>query len=271
MIRNKQNFLPINQFAILCGTTPRTLRFYHQKGLLKPKKVDNQTGYRYYSPEQVKDFSQLKLLQSFKLPLSNLKDKQRLPFLEQTLNKQLESIRLGIENKNKEYFFLKSIKEFLYHHDSPQKFVKIEILKPFTIFGTTYPKIGYNQIEEQISEVKKVAQKLKIPLTNQVIVRYHQPNLYQPKETILDIGFVCQNKIIKDLPKNFSFKKFPKQKALTYLYQGPKSYLTFIHQKLFYSEYFQRSKFSDLPFDWEFLNGKKSEYEDITKIVYPII
>lgn len=43
----------IGEFSRLTGLTVKTLRFYHEKGILVPACVDDQTGYRYYCDRQI--------------------------------------------------------------------------------------------------------------------------------------------------------------------------------------------------------------------------
>jgi DNA-binding transcriptional MerR regulator/effector-binding domain-containing protein len=43
----------IGDFSRITGLTVKTLRFYHEKGLLAPTCVDEQTGYRYYDRSKV--------------------------------------------------------------------------------------------------------------------------------------------------------------------------------------------------------------------------
>src|ERR1041384_8327488 len=43
----------IGEFSKLVQVSVPTLRYYDQVGLLKPVKVDNLTGYRYYSASQL--------------------------------------------------------------------------------------------------------------------------------------------------------------------------------------------------------------------------
>ncbi len=43
----------IGEFSKLTGLTVKTLRFYHEQGLLKPSAVDDQTGYRYYAADKI--------------------------------------------------------------------------------------------------------------------------------------------------------------------------------------------------------------------------
>ena len=48
--------MTIKEFANLCGCNPQPLRYYDHMNLLKPMKVDEWTGYRYYEDEQALDF-----------------------------------------------------------------------------------------------------------------------------------------------------------------------------------------------------------------------
>src|SRR5262249_8799888 len=43
----------IGDFSRITGLTVKTLRFYHERGLLAPTCVDEQTGYRYYDRSKV--------------------------------------------------------------------------------------------------------------------------------------------------------------------------------------------------------------------------
>ncbi|GAA3359352.1 hypothetical protein GCM10017744_037650 [Streptomyces antimycoticus] len=45
--------LSISEFSEMCHLSPQTLRFYHSEGLLVPADVNEQTGYRSYTFEQV--------------------------------------------------------------------------------------------------------------------------------------------------------------------------------------------------------------------------
>src|SRR3974377_953688 len=43
----------IGEFSKITGLTVKTLRFYHEQGLLVPSCIDEETGYRYYAPARV--------------------------------------------------------------------------------------------------------------------------------------------------------------------------------------------------------------------------
>src|SRR5215471_12396144 len=43
----------IGEFSKITGLTVKTLRFYHEQGLLTPSCIDDQTGYRFYDAGKV--------------------------------------------------------------------------------------------------------------------------------------------------------------------------------------------------------------------------
>src|SRR4030095_197847 len=43
----------IGEFSTITGLSVKTLRFYHEKGILIPSSVDQTTGYRYYDASKV--------------------------------------------------------------------------------------------------------------------------------------------------------------------------------------------------------------------------
>lgn len=47
--------MPIGKFARACRLSVKALRHYDEERLLRPAHVDERTGYRYYTREQVRD------------------------------------------------------------------------------------------------------------------------------------------------------------------------------------------------------------------------
>ena len=56
--------MTIKEFSNLCGCNPQTIRYYDRMNLLKPVKVDDWTGYRFYDERQALDFVKIKNLQT---------------------------------------------------------------------------------------------------------------------------------------------------------------------------------------------------------------
>lgn len=67
-----EELLSIGRFAQLAGLTAKALRHYDELGPLRPAYVDDFTGYRWYSLEQVRDAVAIRRLRAFELPLDEI-------------------------------------------------------------------------------------------------------------------------------------------------------------------------------------------------------
>ena len=65
--------ITIQGFSKLCRCSTQTLRYYDRIGLLKPAKVDEWTGYRYYEEEQAMLFVKIKNLQQADFSIEEIK------------------------------------------------------------------------------------------------------------------------------------------------------------------------------------------------------
>lgn len=68
-----QTKLSIGEFATLTHLSVRTLRRYHEAGLLGPQTVDPFTGYRYYSAGQIPAAQVIQRLRELDVPLAEVK------------------------------------------------------------------------------------------------------------------------------------------------------------------------------------------------------
>lgn len=64
-----ESLLSIGTFAKASRLSPKALRLYNELELLVPARVDQHTGYRYYSPDQLELAKQIALLRQLDLPL----------------------------------------------------------------------------------------------------------------------------------------------------------------------------------------------------------
>ncbi|WP_309133421.1 MerR family transcriptional regulator [Cellulomonas sp.] len=71
--------LAIGEFSRLTHLSVRTLRRYHDAGLLEPATVDQATGYRYYSPEQIPTAQVVHRLRELDVPLADVRRILRSP------------------------------------------------------------------------------------------------------------------------------------------------------------------------------------------------
>ncbi len=66
--------MTIKEFSNLCGCNPQTIRYYDRMNLLKPVKVDDWTGYRYYDEDQALDYVKIKNLQTAGFTIDEIKE-----------------------------------------------------------------------------------------------------------------------------------------------------------------------------------------------------
>lgn len=63
----------IGMFAQMNHTTVKTLRFYEEKGLLYPCKIDEETGYRYYTMSQMETLQRIMALKAAGFRIEDIK------------------------------------------------------------------------------------------------------------------------------------------------------------------------------------------------------
>jgi DNA-binding transcriptional MerR regulator len=75
--------VPIGEFSATTRLSARALRLYADNGLLRPARVDPDSGYRYYQPEQASRARLIQLLRSAGMPLDRIRSFLAEPDLEQ--------------------------------------------------------------------------------------------------------------------------------------------------------------------------------------------
>jgi DNA-binding transcriptional MerR regulator len=63
----------VGQFATMTHLSVKTLRHYHEVGLLEPVRVDESTGYRYYSLNQLPAAQLIRRLRNLKMPIADVR------------------------------------------------------------------------------------------------------------------------------------------------------------------------------------------------------
>lgn len=94
----------ISEFSRLSKVSLKTLRYYDQIGMLKPRKVDYDTGYRYYSADQLLELNRIFLYKElgFTLPqiIQLLREDITLEHIQGMFKlKKMKSSRSSIWNK----------------------------------------------------------------------------------------------------------------------------------------------------------------------------
>ena len=90
--------LKICEFSKLCQMTVKALRFYEKEGLLIPASVDEWTGYRFYTTEQLHTAAKIKSYRQLDLSIEEIK----AIFKGKNARKILEEKAENLRNQQKE-------------------------------------------------------------------------------------------------------------------------------------------------------------------------
>lgn len=72
-MNQRKDLLSIGTFADLTRLSLKALRIYNQLGLLQPRQIDPQTGYRYYEPDQLPRARMIRNLRDMDMPLAEIR------------------------------------------------------------------------------------------------------------------------------------------------------------------------------------------------------
>lgn len=89
----------ISDFSRLTRVTVKALRHYDRLGLLKPVRVDDETGYRYYSARQAADVARILALKDLGFSLEHVGDLQSRKVDRASIGRLLESKRAELESR----------------------------------------------------------------------------------------------------------------------------------------------------------------------------
>lgn len=216
----------IGEFSYLCETTIKTLRYYNKINLLNPKKIDELTGYRYYTDDQIETFNKIKVLQTAGFKLTEIKNMLK-DMSEEKIENQLKKIQ---EEYSKKIDILNHMK-------------KENQTTPMLITNPKYHAIGKLITLKNRSELPTIIQKFpkELEKLNTIFISYEKG--YQEKKIKAFVGKVLDEKtstnynlISKMLKQGYSHDS--DQMPPTYLYlktqniiEGYKELITYANKK----------------------------------------
>lgn len=101
-VKQKSYLYRIGMFAQMNHITVKTLRFYEEQGLLAPASVDEYTGYRYYTMDQMAVLHQITALKQAGFTLEDIKRFRQEGSQEDFLSRKRQEIMLKIADLTKQ-------------------------------------------------------------------------------------------------------------------------------------------------------------------------
>ena len=223
------NYITPGELAKLAGTTKRTVLWYDQKGVLRPKVVDEK-GNRLYVQEQILDYQRIFLLTNLGVSLKEIKD-----FLANKgdLEGLFEEKRLYLTNEiAKLNFNLKNLNTYTQNIKDNGTMInpKIVTLKPMDIYYVE--KIcSYSQINSYCTELMEMFAKKGRNFTTMSI--FLEPG-YKPLNSkilvcALDTGDM---EVKRKYQKVVMRRQFNPGKVITYTHKGSFGLLSLFWKEL---------------------------------------
>lgn len=139
----RRGLYSIGSFSRVTGLTVKTVRLYHEKGLLPPTFVDTASGYRYFSERDVERARLIVALRRLEFPLAELKDLLdeqgdaggTLPFLEEQRRRiDQRRSRLGLARRELDRLIARE-REALERARAEQHPIEDRWLEPLCVAG----------------------------------------------------------------------------------------------------------------------------------------
>lgn len=219
--------LTIGEFSKLAETTKRTVLWYEEKGILKPKQVDTENNYRFYTTDQIIDFKAILLLRKLNFSIEEIKSflsKNNSPeklfnLKKKALKQEIVELQTTLKDTEKYYENIQQTGTLV----SP----KVKTLKSFPVYYIDklgpYRKIG-DYFEEFHSYFETVPQ-------GTFGLTIYEGRGYQPTNAKTKICFIKKPGL---KPNNSVVRQMtvPGFKALSYTHYGSTKLLSMLWQEL---------------------------------------
>jgi len=209
----------IGDFSKLSRISIRMLRYYDSKGLLKPNKVDDFTGYRYYSSEQIHMINKIHAMKEMGFNVSEIKilisDENSKDQILVLLNSRKREI---IDTVNEEEEKLSKVNTLIKMISMEDKNMKYEIAvknmpkQKVASLRDTIPK--YEDEGILWEELQEICKEKDIKPDGPIYAIYHDEG-YKEKDVDVELAMVIDNDIEEtDRFKNSSLEKVEKMAVI---------------------------------------------------------
>ena len=193
----------IGEFSYLAETTIKTIRYYDKIGLLKPKKIDEFTKYRYYDESQIEIIKKIKQYQQAGFSLEEIKKNLKEEKIDIISNKIKE---IENENSNK----LKILNKIMVNMKENVEVINNPLLPTIT---------KYHVIKNR-NEIHKFRFK-ECEEFQEVLINYEKE--YKEENIKCEIGILLSDEIYKNKSKLFDLEHNFEEKA--YIEYHPELYM----------------------------------------------
>jgi DNA-binding transcriptional MerR regulator/DNA gyrase inhibitor GyrI len=220
----------IGEFSIIARISVKTLRFYHEEGLLLPSRIDQSTGYRYYDETSLGRAQALTQLRALGFSLAAIKeifaqcaeDEEVVPFLERRgleIARSIEELQ-ATEGMIRE--FLERQKEIA--DMSVEKDIVIKELPDMRVASIRF-KGKYEDMGKRIGEIMRRAARFS---SGGPFVLYHDSE-YRDQDADMEVCVPLSREPHED---GLTCRILAGGRAVTLVHQGPYSTLSRSYERI---------------------------------------
>jgi len=221
----------IGEFSLLNKISKRMLRYYDEKDLLKPRK-DEENGYRYYTDDDFKILSRIKLLREYNFSTEEIK--KLLKMNSDDIKKAFQNKIEELNEKSAEYYdVIKEMEKYIEDNSTNRIIntydVSLGLKKSF--YAICLRKVvDDKELELLIDDLFNLVKKKNSILTGNYFAVFHS---IEEDEVISYDVEVCQPILVEKEINDFRIKYFEEANYINTIHIGDYSSINYAYLALF--------------------------------------
>jgi effector-binding domain-containing protein len=222
----------IGEFSMITHLSVKTLRYYHDEGILKPDYVDADTGYRYYREASVDKAALISMLRSIDFSINEIKEilKSCTDDIDITVffEQQQDKIRAKIDKYVRMESIIKEMLKTIRENNMKYKdnyTVEIKDIDDIIFAGNRF-KGEYKNVGNSFKLAGRAAGRF---IAGKAMSLYYDRE-YREKDADIEAGFPVSKTISSE---NINCRVLKGGKFVTLIHRGPYGNLSRSYEKIF--------------------------------------
>jgi DNA-binding transcriptional MerR regulator len=211
----------VGEFSKITGLSVKTLRFYHEKGILMPTRIDESSGYRYYDEGKIERARVIRWLREMEFSIEDIAGILKEADDEASLLARLESQKGRIAQRMKrERETLRALEQIIANEKEARRLlesagfeVEQKTIEPLLIAGYRM-KGKYSECGKGFSRVGRAVGRY---ICGQPFCLYYDAE-YRDEDADIETCFPIRKEVSAE---GISVRSLPGGRCLTMIHQGP--------------------------------------------------
>ncbi|GAP19885.1 MerR family transcriptional regulator [Leptolinea tardivitalis] len=261
----------IGDFSKICRLGVKTLRYYHEIGLLLPTRIDKFTSYRYYNEESLTRVETINRLKELEFPLEKIKEILDTCKDDSSIIEYMEERLKEVDRQITEYSLIREkIESFIQQEKLVPEPLGDVVIKdvPGIFMASIRFKGQYSEINGHLTHLFSVFESV---INGPAFCLYHDDHHADE-----NMNIECCLPISRKIPAaGFKFSTLPGKRMATIMHKGDYSTIWKAYQKIV--DYLNKKDFPIVPPSREiYLRGKGkilpgNPENYLTEIQFPVI